>query len=498
MSNKKILVGMILINLLSMILGFVRDSSIAISLGATSISDVFMFTINLPTVLFSALGWVIMSTFVPTYTDVMINQSDKKLNEFANIFLKLTICFTIIIVLILLAFNKFSIAILAPGFKGESFLLTKRLFVIIIPSLVFLNIASCIAAILNAHKKMIWVSMLGIPINIMTILAVVFVYPKYGIEMSTVTVLLGSIIQILILLYPLTKTKFRITSDFNLKDKNIKNIIAIIGPMIIGVMAQQINSMFGGAITSTLVEGSLTSYNLATKIVNAAYSSIILIGISYIFPYLSHDFASGMIEKFKSTVSKSINLIFLILMPITILIINLNEEIISILYGYGRFTKQAILITSQILIFSSISIVFMGIRELINRAYYSSKNTKTPMRYSILGIVLNIILALFLSPKFDVLGVAIAGSISTLISTIGIYIKFKKDFKIIAIVKKDMFKYSSITILLFYTAKFIQYFTSMTFGVFITTIITTIITLGIYLFLIFILRINIKEYINWL
>lgn len=496
MKNKKILLGMIIINLISMILGFLRDSSIAFSLGATAISDVFMFITNLPTVLFSALGWVIMSTFVPTYTEVMVNQSEEKLNKFSNTFIKSIAIISGAITIILIVFNKIFIHILAPGFKGEYFILTQKLFFIIIPALIFLSIASCIAAILNANKKMIYVSLLGIPINITTIIGILFVYPKHGLELTTFIVLLGSILQILIFINPLRKTGFKFTKDFNLRDENIKKLISIIGPMLIGVMAQQINVLFGGAITSTLSKGSLTSYNLATKIVNATYNSIILIGISYIFPYLSHDFASGKIEVFKEKVSKSINIIFLILMPINILLIQLNDEVISILYGYGSFSRDAIQLTSNILLFLSIGVVFMGIRELINRAYYSAKNTKIPMKYSVLGISINIILGLLLAKRFGVIGVAIASSLSILLSTFAICFKFKKDFGVKFIKQKDLLKYVFITVILFYITKFTHSFISMSVNSIATIIITSLITTIGYFILIYIFKVDIKSYLK--
>lgn len=492
MDSKKTLIGMILINLISILSGFIRDSSIATSLGATATSDVFMFVINLPTVLFSALGWVIMSTFVPAYTDVMINSDTKKLNKFSNTFIKIVIIFTSFIVLMLFIFNNFVIKLLAPGFLGESYILAKRLFFIILPSLIFLSVSSCIVAILNANKKMIWVSMLGIPINIMTIIGVTVIFPNKGIDMATLMVFLGSVMQMILMLFPLNKTKFRFTNDFDLKDENIRKMIFMIGPMIISVMAQQINSLFGGAITSTLAEGSLTAYNLATKIINATYNSIILIGISYIYPYLSHDFASGMIEKFKNNISKSINLIFLVLMPITILLINLNEEIIAILYGYGKFTNDAIIITSKILMISSLGILFMGVRELLYRAYYSAKDTKTPMRYSIWGIVINIIGAITLAKKFDVIGVAIASSVSILISTILIYIKFKKEFNVVVFTPKLVIKYIIISGILFWSVKIIKNFLNT--GIFTTSIFLGVSAIIIYSLLIIIFRIDIKQY----
>ncbi|QAS62038.1 hypothetical protein EI377_15615 [Clostridium septicum] len=66
-----------------------------------------MFITNLPTVLFSALGWVIMSTFVPTYTEVMVNQSEEKLNKFSNTFIKSIAIISGAITIILIVLIKY-------------------------------------------------------------------------------------------------------------------------------------------------------------------------------------------------------------------------------------------------------------------------------------------------------------------------------------------------------------------------------------------------------
>ena len=492
--KNKVLIGMILINLFSMISGFIRDSSIAIQMGATSISDVFMFIINIPTVLFSALGWVIMSTFIPIYTDIKINEDNERLNKFTNTFIKVCVLVCLVLVVLLVVFNKASINILAPGFTGDEFKLTKNLFFIIMPSLIFLGVSSCIVAILNANKKMLWVSLLGVPINIITILATVFVYPKCGIKLTTLTITIGSIIQMLIFVYPLKSTGFKLSKEFDLKDKNIKRTLTIIGPMIIGVMAQQINSLFSGAITSTLESGSLTSYNLATKIVNAAYNSLILIGISYLFPYLAQDYAENLFERFKEKVLSFIHLIFIILLPVTILIIELSEEIITLLYGYGNFTAEAINLTSSILILSSIGIVFMGIRELLSRAYYAAKNTVTPMKHNILGIVINIILGIYLAKIYGVIGVAIASSVSVIVSTVTILFNFKKEFSIPKSSISIYIKYFLLSVMFIIITSFIRGILINNMDVFMTIVITGILSLIIYIILLVIFRIDVKSY----
>lgn len=457
MEKKKILVGMIIINGLSLILGFLRDTSIVYSLGASDLSDVFIFITNLPTVLFSAIGWVIMSTFVPLYTEAKINDSKENMNRFANTFIKLISLVSIIIMLFLYIFNKEALGILAPGFKGESFNLTKKLFFIVLPSFALLTISSCFSAILNSYKKMLWVSTIGIPVNVMIIFGILFVYPYLGIEVAVSMLIVASIIQIVILAIPLRNTQFVFSSDFDIHNKYIKKILKLIGPMFISVMAQQINIIFGGAITSTLNSGSLTAYNLANKVTNATYNSIILIGITFIFPYLSENYSTGKMDKYITQIKKSIDLIFIILIPIGVLLIVLNNEIVSVLYGYGKFSSEDIELTGNILIFLSIGIVGLGVKELVNRAFYAANDTKTPMIYSILGIVINIVLSLSLVRRFGVIGVALGSTVSIIISSVCMLFIFEKKNEIKNIIsKKMMIKYSLITGILFLVTREIK------------------------------------------
>lgn len=493
MKKRKILLGMIIVNFISMLSGFVRDSSIAATLGSTTLADIFMFTINLPTMIFSSLGWVIMSTFLPAYTDIMVNQDTKKLNEFSNTFIKCVMIIITSIMVLLVIFKKGAIGIMAPGFVDENYKLTEELFIIVLPSLIFLSISSCLVAILNANKKMVWVAGMGIPVNIVTIISILFVYPKYGVHYSIGVVVLGSIFQLLIFLYPLSHTSFRFNAQFNLRDKNIKNILKSIGPMLIGVMAQQINSMFGSAITSTLSAGSLISYNLANKVVNAIYNSIILIGISYMFPYMAQYYANKEFDKFKDNVVKGINLIILILIPITILIIVLNKEVIKVLYGYGKFNYEAITMTGKTLLVSGIGIIFLGIRELLNRAYYSAQNTLVPMKYSIIGISLNVFLALILSMKMEVLGVALASTLSTFISCLMLYHKFKEKFELKLLRRNDIFKYFGIFILLYILSNFIKVQLNITYEI-LSGVINGCAVCLLYVMLLLIFRIDIKAY----
>ncbi len=87
MKLMKTTIGMIIVTLTSIILGFVRESVTVYKLGASWQADSFIFSVAFPGFIFATLGGVISTTFVPLYTDLMINKSKKEANDFANILL---------------------------------------------------------------------------------------------------------------------------------------------------------------------------------------------------------------------------------------------------------------------------------------------------------------------------------------------------------------------------------------------------------------------------
>ncbi|MFL0246230.1 murein biosynthesis integral membrane protein MurJ [Candidatus Clostridium stratigraminis] len=430
MKKFNLLIGMILINFVSIILGFLRDSSIVYKLGANQNSDAFIFITTLPITLFSAIGWVVSTTFVPIYTHIKNNESEGNANLFASNFLNILFLIVTIIVVILQLFRVQVIRILAPGFNGETFQTVLNLASIILPSMLCYVITYCFVGILTSHKNLIWTSAIGIPTNLFLILGILFFYNWYGLKGATEFSFIGSIAQFAMLIIPLKKIGFKYITYINIRDSHILEALKMIGPMIIGVMAIQINSLVTSMIASTLNPGTITSINLGMKVNNSIYNSLVFIIITYTFPFLAEAISKKDIDKFNVLIYGGLQLVFLILLPIAVNLIFFRKEVITILFGHGNFSGKNILTTSFILIFYSASLLFMGIKDLINRVFYATKNTKTPMYNSIISICINIILSIALAHYWGVYGLAASSAVATITAALLLYRSLIKGFDI--------------------------------------------------------------------
>jgi putative peptidoglycan lipid II flippase len=89
-----------------------------------------------------------------------------------------------------------------------------------------------------------------------------------------------------------------------------------------------------------------------------------------------------------------------------------------VFFERGAFSADASIMTSGALIYYSIGLVAIALRSMLNKVFYSLQDTKTPMINGVIGVLLNVILNLMLIGSMQHRGLALATSISTIITTI--------------------------------------------------------------------------------
>lgn len=136
--------------------------------------------------------------------------------------------------------------------------------------------------------------------------------------------------------------------------------------------------------------------------------------------------AQGNFKGLKSSVSEAINLINLLVVPVTFGAMIFAEPVVRLLFGRGAFDLEAISMTSGALFYYSIGMMGFGLREILSRAFYSMQDTMTPMKNSVLAVSMNIVLNLILSRFMGIKGLALATSISALFCTALLLISLRK------------------------------------------------------------------------
>lgn len=167
----------------------------------------------------------------------------------------------------------------------------------------------------------------------------------------------------------------------------------------------------------------------ASRLNDFVQGIFVLSFVTVMFPLISKMAVQKNKEDFKQSISEVISVVILIVVPASVGIMILAEPIIRLLFGHGHFDERAIEMTTHALFFYSIGMIGYGIREILNRTFYSLQDTKTPMYNASMAVILNIILSIILSYFMGISGIALATSISALFCSTLLVIKLRKKLE---------------------------------------------------------------------
>ena len=416
---------LMLIILTSKITGFFRDIVLAQTFGAGEITDAYLTALNIPVVLFDGISAALGTTFIPIYFKIKSSKGQEEVNKFTSNILNIVIIISLIFVLLGVIFAPYIVKIFAVGFKGDVFDLTVNYSKILIFSMVFIAINGLVSSYLVASGNVYISGAITIPFNIFVIIAIIFasVTESYVMVYGT---LIAYIAQLLFQLPLLIKKGYKHRLTVNLRDENIRQILFLVIPVFIGSYINQINAVVNRTLASTLDSGSITALNYANKL-NMFAVGVIAVAISTImYPILSKLASEGNKKLFKINISKSINMIVIIMLPIMVVMTTFSKEIVKVLFEEGSFNSHDTYLTSTALFFYSIGILAYGLKELLAKSFYSLQDTKTPVRNATISVVINIVFSIILVNIMGIGGLAWASSISATVTTMLLLISLRK------------------------------------------------------------------------
>ncbi|MDO6355547.1 murein biosynthesis integral membrane protein MurJ [Caloramator sp. CAR-1] len=423
MTKSSILKGsvfIILFTILSKFLGFLRETLLAYKFGASYDTDIYTFAIGLVMLIFNSIGSGIGTTFIPILTEFIERKSKEDRIRFVNNVINIVGILVIGFILFGIIFSKYIVMVFAPGFKGELVVFNKAIVVskLMFISMIFIAMQSIFTGILQSHKEFTAPAFVGVLMNVVIISYLALFAGKFGVYGLTIATIVAYFVQFAFLIPKFKKLGYYYEFYLNIKDENIIRMVKLMAPVIIGVSVSQVNFLVDRMLATTVGEGSIAVLNFANKLNMFVYGIFAVAITTVIYPTLSTYSAQENLKAYKNALIKGINVILLIMLPATIGMMILRQPIVDIVFKRGAFDSGAAYLTSIALLCYSPGMIFIGVRDVVGRAFYSIKDTKTPMINSVVGVILNIILNIILVKFIGVAGLALATSISVTVVTL--------------------------------------------------------------------------------
>ncbi|MDE5415845.1 murein biosynthesis integral membrane protein MurJ [Alkalihalobacterium chitinilyticum] len=406
--------------------GFLRDIALSYFYGATGVSDAYLISLTIPAVIFAFISVSITTSYIPLYTLIEKQKGQKYGITFSNNLLNILLIICSIIVLFCVTFTEAIVKVFASGFNGETLELAVMFTRVSVIGVYFSVLMAVYRGYLNVKNKFAAPALVALPNNLIILFAIFLSAISENLLVLAIGTLVGTVSQAAILVPYVYKEGFRPNLTLDIKDKYIKKFGIAAFPVILGVSINEINVLIDRTIASRIVEGAISALDYSfrlTQFINGTFAAAIAIAM---YPVISKMVVEKNNKGLKKTISNSINMVSIIVIPITVITMLFSEDIIKILYGRGAFDQTAITLTAGTLFYYSIGILAYGYREIITRAFFANQDTKTPMVTAVYAMILNIILNIILSKYMGTSGLALATSVAGIFGSVLLLLNYRK------------------------------------------------------------------------
>lgn len=422
-----------LVTVVSRVLGYVRDQRITLLLGTTLSADAYVLAYRIPNLFRRLVAEGSMTaSFIPVFSSYMQEKKKEDVWDFANkLFWTLALVAAVVSVLGMV----FSPAVVS-FFSGANVArdMAVDLNRILFPYLFFIALAALAMGILNCFHIFGLPAATPVVMNIATILFSIGIVWRYFKDPATslaVGVLVGGVLQFLIQVPKLVQKGMKFSFGISFKHPAIQEVARLMLPRLFGIGIGQINLLIDTkfATAAKMPAGSLAALYVADRVMELVLGGYAIAVATAILPMMSHQAAVKDYESLKKTLSFSVRIVAFITIPAALGLMVLREPIIRVLFQHGQFVAESTKLTARALLYYAIGLPALATVKLVVPAFYSTRDTKTPVVVASISLVINIVLnILFLQVLFGRVkngGPALATALATFFDFFALLIIFR-------------------------------------------------------------------------
>ncbi len=425
-SLAKAIGSVMVVMVLSRLLALVSNQAYLSYYGTGNIQlNIYSYAIAIPNVIFNCFGTALSTVVIPIFAGLLTTRGKDAAQRFASGIV--TVSMLLIALLVGIGMLLSSIIPKATEFGDDpaSYRYAVMAIRVMMPVMFFYGINYIFQGILQTLGQYRLPAAVSIPSSLTVILYVFLWGDRYGVTGLLYATFIGLALQALILIPPVLRAGYRFRFLLDFKDDSMRRALKMTLPVLVGVSAYQLNMFFNITMMANF-ENRVTLLSFVQNLVLYSVLAIAYSVTAVIYPELSRLHAEGDPDGYKKTVVSSVSDLCFLLLPATVGLILMREEFLSLISGYGQVTEGDIAVAGTILFMYCIGLCAIGVKEVLDRAFYAMTNTKIPAIAGFVVMGTNVALSLILIRYIKEFGIPLAYSISSLAGTLFLYLMLRK------------------------------------------------------------------------
>jgi putative peptidoglycan lipid II flippase len=416
--------------LLSNLVGLLRQILISRAFGTGGELDAFYVAQRFPDLLFNlAAGGALASAFVPAFTGFLARDDREDAWKLASGVMNL-VCLTLSVTALVSALFAPALVryVLAPGFVDESQrALTVGLLRILLLSSVVFGVSGLLMGILNAHQHFTLPALAPTFYWLGMIFGLLAWAPRWGVRGLAWGAVLGAGLHLAVQLPGLRGLpQLRYWPGLGLRHPAVREVIRLMGPRLLGVSVVQLNFLVSTRLATTMLGGSVSALTYAWQIFTMPQVIIAQSIAIAALPAFSAMVARGEISAMRASLADTLRGILFLALPATVGLLMLSRPVIALVFQRGSFDAASTELVAWALAFYALGLISHSVVEIVSRAFYALRDTRTPVLIGAAAMGLNVLLNFIFAEVFTRAGwrphggLAFANTVATTAEMIGL------------------------------------------------------------------------------
>jgi len=229
--------------------------------------------------------------------------------------------------------------------------------------------------------------------------------------------LLGGFLQMAVPAATLMREGWRPRVTFAVGDP-LRQIVRLMAPTVFGSAVYLVNMAVSRFIGHSLNDSAVAVLNLASRLMELPIGVFAVAVSTVVFPLIAKHAVAGDWRSLAAAYQKGLRLILVINVPAAVGLLVLATPIIRLLFERGKFSAADTGLMQPVLVVYALGLPVFSFVNMVLRAYYAEKDTRTPVRAALLSFGVNLVLSLALMGPLGTVGLAIAGNVAVVAQAI--------------------------------------------------------------------------------
>jgi len=210
---------------------------------------------------------------------------------------------------------------------------------------------------------------------------------------------------------------------FNLRRREVLTAFALLGPVVIGQSAGEVNKVIDSMFAYKSAEGAVTWLYYANRLVQLPLTIFGFATAAAVLPAASRAAAREAFDEMRVVIMQGMRQSYFMIAPSMVGLIILGNPIVKLIFGWGETRHQTDIDNTAIAVaISAAGLVSFAWVKVVVSGFYAMKDTKTPVIIASASMILNIVLNAVLVKNYGFKGLAFATTVSYTMNFLALYV----------------------------------------------------------------------------